>query len=135
MEVCCFCKKLAKSRCTRCLTSFYCSADCQKKDWREHKTRCVAPFWSLATSEEKGRIIVAKKDIEGGEAIFYEHPLLLAKKCDFTEVIENILEKTSEIKSNEYEFSDDGIVAILQFFKEDEPTKVYLVFLMYRIVY
>lgn len=135
MEVCCFCKKLAKSRCTRCLTSFYCSADCQKKDWKEHKTHCVAPSWSISASEEKGRIIIAKKDIPGGDPIFYERPLLLAKKSDFTEVIENILEKTSEIKTDEYQFSDDGIVAILQFLKEDELTKVYLLFLMNRIVY
>lgn len=123
MEVCCFCKKLAKSRCTRCLTSFYCSQDCQKKDWKDHKTHCVAPFWSLSSSEEKGRIVVAKKDIAGGETIFYEAPLLLAKKSDFTEEIEKIVEKTCEIKSDEYGFSDDGIVAILQFLKEDQPAK------------
>eukprot|EP00457_Paulinella_chromatophora_P015188 gb/GEZN01015758.1/.p1 GENE.gb/GEZN01015758.1/~~gb/GEZN01015758.1/.p1 ORF type:complete len:138 (+),score=24.71 gb/GEZN01015758.1/:58-471(+) len=32
-----------KSRCSRCKRAFYCSVDCQRKDWPAHKENCVVP--------------------------------------------------------------------------------------------
>ena len=28
------------AKCSRCLSVFYCSAECQTRDWKEHKPRC-----------------------------------------------------------------------------------------------
>lgn len=39
---CCGCGKAGKVfRCMRCKTSFYCSTDCQKGDWSNHKPSCT----------------------------------------------------------------------------------------------
>lgn len=35
----CF-KKQTHKRCGRCLTKFYCSTDCQKNGWEQHKSEC-----------------------------------------------------------------------------------------------
>lgn len=35
------CGKLAESRCTGCRVANYCSGDCQKKHWKEHKDECA----------------------------------------------------------------------------------------------
>ncbi|GMT33043.1 hypothetical protein PFISCL1PPCAC_24340 [Pristionchus fissidentatus] len=44
-SVCSYCfdksfEEKALSRCAKCKIVHYCSADCQKKDWRIHKTEC-----------------------------------------------------------------------------------------------
>lgn len=31
------------TRCSRCKHAVYCSAECQKKDWKTHKLRCFTP--------------------------------------------------------------------------------------------
>lgn len=45
VEPCRVCGKCALGtklkRCTRCKQAFYCSQTCQKKDWRQHKRRCI----------------------------------------------------------------------------------------------
>ena len=35
------CDKGTSKRCTACLTVYYCSTECQKSGWREHKTDCT----------------------------------------------------------------------------------------------
>jgi hypothetical protein len=39
---CAFCGKIEKSlkRCSRCKMSYYCSVECQKRDWSRHKLTC-----------------------------------------------------------------------------------------------
>lgn len=36
----CICGKPADLGCTRCRGAFYCSAECQRKDWKNHKVEC-----------------------------------------------------------------------------------------------
>lgn len=123
MEICNYCKNNAKSRCTRCLSSFYCSQECQKKDWKNHKTKCINPTWIISKSDEKGKIILSKDNIEIGTSILYEKPIFIALKNDYYDIIDNIIEKTNEINCNDHSFSIDGIVSILQFVKEKESTQ------------
>lgn len=48
LKICRYCNKADLSeefqaslmRCSRCLTVFYCSKECQQKDWRAHEKRC-----------------------------------------------------------------------------------------------
>ena len=43
-KVCSHCKQSrVRSKCTVCLTAYYCSAVCQKRDWKAHKPKCVPP--------------------------------------------------------------------------------------------
>jgi len=40
-NTCAKCGNLAKMRCTRCCITYYCSKECQKPDWDEHKQKCT----------------------------------------------------------------------------------------------
>lgn len=35
------CEKNGSFRCSRCKTMYYCSLDCQKLDWKTHKSACI----------------------------------------------------------------------------------------------
>ena len=37
---CTLCQKSASSRCSGCNLSYYCSKECQKSDWKDHKPEC-----------------------------------------------------------------------------------------------
>ncbi|KAJ7466485.1 hypothetical protein FB451DRAFT_1561172 [Mycena latifolia] len=39
-EFLCFCSKPAANRCSACKTVSYCSQECQRRDWKEHKIVC-----------------------------------------------------------------------------------------------
>ena len=40
LKKCTLCKKPCKLNCNGCFLEWYCSADCQKSDWRNHKEMC-----------------------------------------------------------------------------------------------
>lgn len=40
IEKCSVCKKEAHKKCGNCKMTWYCSKECQQKDWKEHKNRC-----------------------------------------------------------------------------------------------
>lgn len=44
-RICERCEKTGQSfpRCSRCKEVYYCSQDCQRKDWSKHKKECVRP--------------------------------------------------------------------------------------------
>lgn len=45
VKLCAFCSKAdAAKRCSKCKKVFYCSAECQKADWKDHKTQCGKEF-------------------------------------------------------------------------------------------
>ena len=37
---CVVCEKATKNSCARCRLVYYCSRDCQAKDWPKHKSKC-----------------------------------------------------------------------------------------------
>lgn len=41
--LCSVCGEPTHTRCSRCKAAFYCSARCQRQDWKVHKTMCTAP--------------------------------------------------------------------------------------------
>lgn len=40
MNICAICNNLGEFECQRCGET-YCSSECQKKDWRDHRRNCV----------------------------------------------------------------------------------------------
>src|SRR6266536_2388050 len=44
MDECYVCQKLTKTRCSKCHQTYYCSEECQKIDWKEHKKSCKKPL-------------------------------------------------------------------------------------------
>ncbi|KAF2369132.1 SET domain [Trinorchestia longiramus] len=76
---CCdVCRKPAKQFCSSCKAVFYCSRECQKRGWKEHKTKCKC--FSIQIHPGFGRHLVATRDIKAGEVVLKEGPLLVGPK-------------------------------------------------------
>ena len=60
-------KKDKLSKCAKCQAITYCSRECQAEDWPRHKENCVPVM--VTEVEEKGRGLVAARDIKMGEEI------------------------------------------------------------------
>jgi hypothetical protein len=43
MNKCNVCQKPSKSQCAKCHQTYYCSKECQKKNWKDHKKSCGEP--------------------------------------------------------------------------------------------
>uniref|UniRef100_A0A0P4VWD8 MYND-type domain-containing protein n=1 Tax=Scylla olivacea TaxID=85551 RepID=A0A0P4VWD8_SCYOL len=76
--VCEVCRKPAKQFCSSCRSVFYCSRDCQKQDWKTHKTRCKP--YVIQNHPVFGRHMVATRDIRAGEVILREAPVVVGPK-------------------------------------------------------
>ena len=72
---CSFCNKPCSHKCI-CGDVFYCSDECQKYDWINHKETC--PLVSIRfVDEERGRGLVANRRIHPGQLILEESPVML----------------------------------------------------------
>ena len=71
---CTTCGISTKKRCGKCGRAWYCSIDCQKEDWKEHKRNCN-PF-NIRETHEKGMGLFASCDLEIGDLIIREDPIL-----------------------------------------------------------
>ena len=71
---CAQCSGAARCQCV-CGRVWYCSKDCQRSHWRQHRSDCDK--FLLAAVKDKGRGLVASQRIQLGEEILREEPLLL----------------------------------------------------------
>ncbi|XP_055380294.1 uncharacterized protein LOC129611259 [Condylostylus longicornis] len=75
---CALCGCEAKSFCSACRTTKYCSVEHQKKHWKQHKIDCQ-PYKIVAT-EDMGRVLIATRDILAKNIIFVESPICVGPK-------------------------------------------------------
>ena len=82
MEKCNYCREAPASKTCVCNQSSYCSLDCQKKDWKRHKTSCKP--YTIRRSEGKGNGLFATRKIKFGEVILRDKPMMIIKNgnCD-----------------------------------------------------
>ena len=88
-KCCSVCKMTAKEKgkkvlltCIKCHAITYCGVDCQSEDWERHEWNCVPVM--VTEIPGKGRGLVAATDIEKGELIFVDKPVIkLAVDTEF----------------------------------------------------
>lgn len=69
-KTCDVCQASAQQSCSSCHASFYCSRECQKRDWKNHKSNCIS--YSVEIHPVYGRYVVATRDIAAGEVVMRE---------------------------------------------------------------
>ncbi|XP_021942369.1 protein msta [Zootermopsis nevadensis] len=75
---CAVCQAVATQCCSSCHLVFYCSREHQKQHWKIHKTQCTP--YKVEVSERLGHHVVATRDIQQGEVIIEEEPIVLGPK-------------------------------------------------------
>lgn len=83
LQKCGKCSKDANSICTNCKSIYYCSRDCQKADWKNHKKNC-SPF-EIKNDEKLGRFLKANRDIAKDSIILSELPCVVGPKWNNSE--------------------------------------------------
>ena len=69
------CGKTTANKCGKCGLVWYCQVSCQRSDWKNHKNVCKYPF-EIRESEGKGLGLFATRDLEIGDLIVREDPIL-----------------------------------------------------------
>ncbi|XP_068215601.1 SET domain-containing protein SmydA-8-like [Palaemon carinicauda] len=77
---CKVCQKPATQSCSSCHASFYCSRECQKKDWRSHKESCIP--YVIDVSPVYGRYPKATRDIKPGEIVIRDSVIVVGPRSD-----------------------------------------------------
>lgn len=72
--ICAVCGKTATMRCGNCKLEFYCQKEHQRNDWSRHKSRCRA--WEERENAELGRHLLAARDLNPGDLIVSESPIV-----------------------------------------------------------
>lgn len=78
-ESCATCGAPATQRCSKCRVTRYCGKEHQRAHWATHRAAC-RPY-VVATSEPLGRHWVAARDIDAGEVLLEERPLVVGPKA------------------------------------------------------
>jgi hypothetical protein len=76
-DLCASCKKPSVSKCTNCRDVFYCSKECQKRHWKEHKFSCKSLPYKIGQSKVLGKFLEASRDVKKGDVLFNEPPLVV----------------------------------------------------------
>ena len=77
-EQCAMCHAGATQCCSSCRSVFYCNRDHQRQHWKVHKIQCTPCKLNIST--ELGYHIVASRDIQQGEIILKENPIIQGPK-------------------------------------------------------
>ncbi|XP_066945616.1 SET domain-containing protein SmydA-8-like isoform X2 [Macrobrachium rosenbergii] len=77
-RICEVCRVPATQSCSSCHASFYCSRECQKKDWKSHRGSCIP--YTIEVSPVYGRYPRATRDIEAGEIIMRDTALAVGPR-------------------------------------------------------
>ncbi|XP_060817403.1 SET domain-containing protein SmydA-8-like [Bombus pascuorum] len=72
--ICPICNQRATLKCNGCKQQFYCKKEHQRQDWPIHRSNCQA--WEIRESCELGRYLVASRDLNPGDVILSESPLV-----------------------------------------------------------
>ncbi|XP_018013573.1 SET domain-containing protein SmydA-8-like isoform X2 [Hyalella azteca] len=76
--VCAVCGVTASQRCGRCHVTHYCNREHQRQHWQQHKKLCNP--YVVAESSTLGRHILASRDLQPGEIILKDPPLVLGPR-------------------------------------------------------
>eukprot|EP00520_Triparma_pacifica_P015585 CAMPEP_0118638362 /NCGR_PEP_ID=MMETSP0785-20121206/3640_1 /TAXON_ID=91992 /ORGANISM="Bolidomonas pacifica, Strain CCMP 1866" /LENGTH=347 /DNA_ID=CAMNT_0006529599 /DNA_START=34 /DNA_END=1075 /DNA_ORIENTATION=- len=80
MPSCAVCSKSATSKCSICKAVYYCSRDCQRKDYKGHKRTCKKvpslPPTKVLQSPSRGRHLVATRPLCCGTDVLRDEPLV-----------------------------------------------------------
>ncbi|XP_045477345.1 SET domain-containing protein SmydA-8-like [Harmonia axyridis] len=77
-NLCAVCNNPGEKKCPSCKVIHYCSLEHQKQHWDEHKNNCFC--YEVQSSDVFGKHLIARRDLERGEVIFSEVPLLFGPK-------------------------------------------------------
>ena len=80
MTNCTVCGRPTTKKCGKCGLARYCKTQCQRGDWKDHKKICKYPF-EIRASEGKGLGLFATRDLEIGDLIVCEDPVLYFDDC------------------------------------------------------
>ncbi|XP_017758947.1 PREDICTED: protein msta-like [Eufriesea mexicana] len=72
--ICPICNKRATLKCSGCKQQFYCKKEHQRRDWPRHRSACQA--WEIRENSELGRHLLASRDLNPGDVIVSESPLV-----------------------------------------------------------
>ncbi|CAH0564025.1 unnamed protein product [Brassicogethes aeneus] len=75
---CEICKIPTEKKCSTCKLVYYCSQEHQKEHWKDHKEAC-RPY-KVCESQDLGKHLVAVRDLQPGDVIFTETPLVFGPK-------------------------------------------------------
>jgi len=79
--ICIKCGKPSTKRCSKCLHTYYCSRECQVKDWKSHKVSCISP---LKQVDETISMSIRRFGIENcSELLKWAHSVTLSKFISF----------------------------------------------------
>ena len=142
-KCCSVCQMTAKEKgkkvlltCENCHAITYCGVECQRADWKRHEWNCVPVM--VTEFPGKGRGLVAADDIEKGDLIFKDKPVIklaMSGNADFadpdffTSLKQQIASLPTEAKSQFYKLTttddDYGSIGIIS----DNELKVLKLFL------
>ncbi|KAG5877977.1 hypothetical protein JTB14_032238 [Gonioctena quinquepunctata] len=72
------CQQSTERRCSGCKLVFYCNAEHQQANWKEHKNTCKS--FEISSNPQLGRYLKATRDLQRGDFIFSETPLVFGPK-------------------------------------------------------